>query len=86
MERPIRTDVVLEEDEILVDAPEEVTLPEDINIEIEPEMDEEGNTIVAFGEAPPEALSDDFYRNFNNFIFRNILFFLGFILLKLFCV
>ena len=63
MERPIRTDVVLEEDEILVDAPEEVTLPEDINIEIQPEMDEEGNTIVAFGEAPPEAVSDDFYRN-----------------------
>ena len=64
MERPIRTDVVLEEDEILVDtANNDATIPQDIEIEIQPDMDEEGNTIVAFGEAPPEPTSDDFYRN-----------------------
>ena len=64
MERPIRTDVILEDDEIIADLAngEEIT-EQDIQIEIEPEMDEEGNTIIAFGEDIPDPLSDDFYRN-----------------------
>ena len=64
MERPIRTDVILEDDEILAEMPEDGPLiPQDIEIEIEPELDEEGNTIVSFGEAPPEAPSDNFFEN-----------------------
>jgi hypothetical protein len=64
MERPIRTDVILEDDEVLADATQEAPLiDQDIEIEIEPETDEEGNTIVAFGEMPSEPVSDDFYQN-----------------------
>jgi hypothetical protein len=64
MERPIRTDVILEDDEILADATQEAPLiDQEIEIEIEPETDEEGNTIVSFGEASPESVSEDFYQN-----------------------
>tara|TARA_R110000751_G_scaffold51960_1_gene113506 strand:- start:201 stop:944 length:744 start_codon:yes stop_codon:yes gene_type:complete len=64
MERPIRTDVILEDDEILAERPEDGTLiPQDIEIEIEPELDEEGNTVISFGEDSPEAPSDNFYEN-----------------------
>jgi hypothetical protein len=64
MERPIRTDVILEDDEILADLNEGGPFVEqDITVEIEPELDEQGNTIVGFGEEIPEPLSDDFFRN-----------------------
>jgi hypothetical protein len=64
MERPIRTDIILEDDEILAERPEDDTLiPQDIEIEIEPELDEEGNTVISFGEDPPEVSSEDFYGN-----------------------
>ena len=64
MERPIRTDVILEDDEILADFDGETPFVEqDITVEIEPDLDEQGNTIVGFGEEIPEPLSDDFYRN-----------------------
>ena len=64
MERPIRTDVILEDDEVLAEAPEDgLLIPQDIDIEIEPELDEEGNTVVSFGEDPPEEPSDNFYEN-----------------------
>jgi hypothetical protein len=64
MERPIRTDVILEDDEVFVDIPEvENGISQDFDIEIAPETDEEGNTIVAFGGMPSEPVSDDFYRN-----------------------
>jgi hypothetical protein len=64
MERPIRTDIILEDDEVLADASSEGPLIEqEIQIEIEPETDEQGNTIVAFGEMPSELGSEDFYEN-----------------------
>jgi len=64
MERPIRTDVVLGDDEVLAERPEdEPLIPQDIDIEIEPDLDEEGNTIISFGEETPESMSEDFYAN-----------------------
>ena len=64
MERPVRTDVILEDDEILADASPEIPfIEQEIQIEIEPETDEQGNTIVAFGEMPSESISEDFYEN-----------------------
>jgi len=64
MERPIRTDVILEDDEVLIESPEDALfIPQDIEIEVQPDVDEDGNTIVAFGEELPEDLSGDFYRN-----------------------
>ena len=64
MERPIRTDVILEDDEVLAERPEdEMSIPQDIEIEIEPDVDEDGNTIISFGEELPESTSDDFYEN-----------------------
>ena len=64
MERPIRTDVILEDDEVLAERPEdEMSIPQDIEIEIEPDVDEDGNTIISFGEELPESTSDDFYGN-----------------------
>jgi len=64
MERPIRTDVILEDDEVLAERPEdEMSIPQDIEIEIEPDVDEDGNTIISFGEELPETTSDDFYGN-----------------------
>ena len=64
MERPIRTDVILEDDEVLIESPEDALFtPQDIEIEVQPDVDEDGNTIVAFGEELPEDLSGDFYRN-----------------------
>ena len=64
MERPIRTDVVLGDDEVLAERPEdEPLIPQDIDIEIEPDLDEEGNTIISFGEEIPESMSEDFYAN-----------------------
>ena len=63
MERPIRTDVILEDDEILADSEGGVS---DVDFEIVeelPETDEEGNTIIAFGEMPSEPVSGEFYRN-----------------------
>jgi hypothetical protein len=64
MERPIRTDVILEDDEVLAEMPNDGSLIlEDIEVEIEPELDEEGNTVVSFGEEVPEISSDDFYGN-----------------------
>ena len=66
MERPIRTDVLLEDDEVLADFDNgEPVLEQDIQIEIEPELDEDGNTLVTFGEEVPGADlgADDFYRN-----------------------
>jgi hypothetical protein len=64
MERPIRTDVILEDDEILADTVQEAPfIDQDIEIEIDPETDEEGNTIVSFGEMPSEPISGDFYKN-----------------------
>ena len=64
MERPIRTDVILDEDEVLADTSiDSPFIPQDIEVEIEPETDEEGNTIIAFGEMPSEPVSEDFYRN-----------------------
>ena len=64
MERPIRTDVVLDDDEVLAERPEdEPLIPQDIDIEIEPDLDEEGNTIISFGEEIPESMSEDFYAN-----------------------
>ena len=42
-ERPIRTDVILDEDEVFADAPdEEVEITQALDIEVEPEVDEEG--------------------------------------------
>jgi len=64
MERPIRTDVILEDDEVLIESPEDALFtPQNIEIEVQPDVDEDGNTIVAFGEELPEDLSGDFYRN-----------------------
>jgi hypothetical protein len=70
MERPIRTDVILDEDEVLADTSiDSPFLPQDIEVEIEPEpeiepeTDEEGNVIIAFGETPSEPVSGDFYKN-----------------------
>ena len=64
MERPVRTDVILEDDEVLADASSEIpSIEQEIQIEIEPETDEQGNTIVAFGEMPSEPISEDFYEN-----------------------
>jgi hypothetical protein len=64
MERPIRTDVILEDDEVLADTPEGISeISQDIDIEIQPELDEDGNTIVAFGTMEAEPISGDFYRN-----------------------
>ena len=64
MERPIRTDVILEDDEVLAEAPENgAIIPDGIDIEIDEELDEEGNTVISFGEEMPEPLSDDFYKN-----------------------
>ena len=66
MERPIRTDVLLEDYEVLADFDNcEPVLEQDIQIEIEPELDEDGNTLVTFGEEVPGADlgADDFYRN-----------------------
>ena len=64
MERPIRTDVILEDDEVLAEAPENgAIIPEGMDIEVDEELDEEGNTVVSFGEEMPEPLSEDFYKN-----------------------
>jgi len=64
MERPIRTDVILEDDEVLADSDNPLAeVAQDFDIEVEPEMDEEGNTIIAFGEMPTEPVSGEFYRN-----------------------
>ena len=64
MERPIRTDVILKDDEVFIDAPSNNEgVSQDIDIEIEPETDEEGNVIVAFGTMETTPLSDEFYRN-----------------------
>ena len=65
MERPVRTDVPLAEDEILADLPNLGS--EDIEIEVVEDIappDEEGNVIVAFGEEITEDPAEqDFYRN-----------------------
>ena len=64
MERPIRTDVILEDDEVLADVPAESPFTElELPAEIQPEMDEEGNTIVAFGKMEVTPIDGDFYRN-----------------------
>ena len=66
MERPIRTDVPLTDDEVLADLPN--LGAEDIEIEVVEDIlppDEEGNVIVAFGEeeVTDDSLQQDFYRN-----------------------